>query len=36
MIVSDNTMAVEGLRYYFKSVGKKGLNASKNMAKSDL
>ena len=33
MIVSDNTVKAEGLGNFFKNLGKKGLNASKKMAK---
>ena len=33
MIVSDNTIQAEGLGDFFKNLGKKGLNASKKMAK---
>ena len=33
MTVSDNTIGVEGLSEFFKSVGKKGLNVSKKMSK---
>ena len=36
MIVSDNTIQVEGLGDFFKNVGKKGLNESKKMAKNVL
>ena len=34
MIVSDNTIQAEGLGDFFKNLGKKGLNASKKMAKN--
>ena len=33
MIVSDNTIQAEGLSDFFKSLGKKGPNVSKKMAK---
>ena len=33
MIVSDNVIQAEGLGEFFKSLGKKGLNVSKKMAK---
>ena len=36
MIVSDNTIEPEGLRDFFKNLGKKGLNVSKKMAKNVL
>ena len=36
MIVSDNTIEAEGLGDFFKNLGKKGLNASKKMAKDVL
>ena len=36
MIVSDNTIQAEGLGDFFKNLGKKGLNASKKMAKNVL
>ena len=36
MIVSDNTIKAEGLGDFFKNLGKKGLNASKKMAKNEL
>ena len=36
MIVSDNTVQAEGLGDFFKNLGKKGLNVSKNMAKNVL
>ena len=36
MIVSDNTIAAEGLGDFFKNLGKKGLNVSKNLAKNVL
>ena len=35
-IVSDNTIEAEGLRDFFKNLGKKGLNVSKKMAKNAL
>ena len=34
MIVSDNTIKAEGVGYFFKNLGKKGLNVSKKMAKN--
>ena len=34
MIVSDNVIQAEGLGDFFKSLGKKGLNISKKMAKN--
>ena len=34
MTVSDNTIKAEGLGNFFKNLGKKGLNASKKMAKN--
>ena len=34
MIPSDNTIAAEGLDYFFKNLSKKGLNISKKMAKN--
>ena len=36
MIVSDNTIQAEGLGDFFKNLGKKGLNASKKMAKKSF
>ena len=36
MIVSDNVIQAEGLGDFFKNLGKKGLNASKKMAKKVL
>ena len=36
MIVSDNVIQAEGLGDFFKDLGKKGLNASKKMAKNVL
>ena len=36
MIVSDNTIQAEGLGDFFKSLGKKGMNVSKKMAKNVL
>ena len=36
MTVSDNTIEAEGLGDLFKNLGKKGLNASKKMAKNVL
>ena len=36
MIVSDNVIQAEGLGDFFKNLGKKGLNASKKMAKNVL
>ena len=36
MTVSDNTIKAEGLGDFFKNLGKKGLNASKKMAKNVL
>ena len=36
MIVNDNTIKAEGFRDFFKNLGKKGLNVSKNMAKNVL
>ena len=36
MIVSDNTIQAEGLGDFFKNLGKKGLNVSKNTAKNVL
>ena len=36
MIVSDNTIQAKGLGYFFKNLGKKGLNVSKKMAKNVL
>ena len=36
MIVSDNVIQAEGLGDFFKSLGKKGLNLSKKMAKNVL
>ena len=36
MIVSDNVIQAEGLGYFFKNLGKKGLNVSKRMAKNVL
>ena len=36
MTVSDNTIKAEGLADFFKNLGKKGLNVSKNMAKNVL
>ena len=36
MIVSDNVIQAEGLGNFFKNLGKKGLNASKKMAKNVL
>ena len=34
MIVSDNVIQAGGLGYFFKKLGKKGLNVSKKMAKN--
>ena len=34
MTVSDNTIQAKGLGDLFKNLGKKGLNASKKMAKN--
>ena len=34
MTFSDNTTKTEGLAHFFKNQGKKGLNASKKMAKT--
>ena len=36
MKVNDNTIQTEGLGDFFKNLGKKGLNVSKNMAKNVL
>ena len=36
MIVSDNVIQAEGLGDFFKNLGKKGLSASKKMAKNVL
>ena len=36
MTVSDNTKKAEGLGDFFRILGKKGLNVSKNMAKTVL
>ena len=36
MTVSDNPILGEGLQGFFKNLGKKGLNLSKNMAKNVL
>ena len=36
IIVSDNVIQAEGLGDFFKNLGKKGLNASKKMAKNVL
>ena len=36
MIVSDNVIQAEGLGDFFKNLGKKGINASKKMAKNVL
>ena len=36
MIDSDNVFQAEGLGDFFKNLGKKGLNVSKNMAKNVL
>ena len=36
MIVSDDTIQAEGLGDFFKNLGKKGLNVSKEMAKNVL
>ena len=36
MIISDNVIQAEGLGDFFKNLGKKGLNASKKMAKNVL
>ena len=36
MMVSDNTIAAEGLCDFFRSLGKEGFFASKNMAKNVL
>ena len=36
MTVSDNTIEAEGLSDFFKSLGRKGLKKSKNMAKNVL
>ena len=36
MIVSDNVIQVEALGDFFKNLGKKGLNVSKNMVKNVL
>ena len=34
MTVSDNTIKAEGLGDFFKNLGKKGLNVSKNIAEN--
>ena len=36
MIMSDNTKQAEGLGDFFKNLGKKGIDVSKNMAKTAL
>ena len=36
MTVSDNTIKAEGLGDFFKNLGKRGLDASKKMAKNVL
>ena len=36
MTVSENTIKAEGFGDFFKSLGRKGLNVSKNMAKNVL
>ena len=36
MIVSDNTIKAEWLGDFFKNLGRKGINVSKNMAKNVL
>ena len=36
MVVSDNVIQAEGLGYFSKNLGKKGLNVSKKMAKNVL
>ena len=36
MIVSDNVLQADGLGYFFKNLGKKGLNVSEKMAKNVL
>ena len=36
MIVSDNVIQAKGLGYFFKNLGKKGINVSKKMAKNVL
>ena len=36
MIVGDKTIQAEGLGDFFKNLGRKGLNVSKNMAKNLL
>ena len=36
MTVGDNTIQVEGFGDFFKNLGKKGLNVSKNMAQNVL
>ena len=36
MIVGDNTIQAESLGDFFKNLGRKGLNVSKNMAKNVL
>ena len=36
VIVSDNVIQAEGLRDFFKNLGKKGLNVSKKIAKNVL
>ena len=36
MAVGDNTIPAEGLGGFFKSLGKRGLNVSKKMAKNIL
>ena len=36
MIVSGNTIKAEGLGDFFKTLGKKGLNVSKKMAKKRI
>ena len=36
MTVSDNTMEAEGLSDFFKNLGRKGLNVSKQKAKNVL
>ena len=36
MTVSDKTIIADGFGYFFKNLGKKGLNISKTMAKNVL
>ena len=36
MTFSDNTIEAEGLGDFFKNLGKKGVNVSKNTAKNEL